>query len=98
MKIMFENHSCCDGGVKTSKSNSKTTFPHFGEFQLAKWAIKEASDADRWRRSVVCKDLSGSGEVGVEREFFDRWLRSLTKSSGRDFAFENHGESVDKRD
>ena len=72
MKIMSESHSRFDGRVKTSESNSKTTFPHFGEFQWAKWAIREASDGKYWGRGVIRKDLSGSGEVGVERDFFDR--------------------------
>jgi hypothetical protein len=65
MKIVFQKHSSCDGGVKTTEGDFESPKADFWKFDVTKIAVKKTSNGGgRWG-SVSGNDLIGRRKIGT---------------------------------
>ena len=65
MKIMFQKHSSCDGGVKTTEGDFESSKADFRKFDVTKIAVKKTCNGSGRRGSVCGNDLIGGREIGT---------------------------------
>jgi hypothetical protein len=80
VKIMFQKHSRCDGGVKPSKSDFKSSNADFGKVDVTNVAVEKTCNGGGGRGSVCGHDLISGREIGTGDLVF---LRKIVFCRGR---------------
>src|SRR5271169_150850 len=64
MEIMFQKHSCCDGGVESPEGNFESSKADFRKLDVTKFAVKKTCNGGGGRGSVCSNDLISGMEIG----------------------------------